>query len=297
MSKDQLLQLAASAERGSEHPLGEAIVREAKKRELSLSDARQFESITGHGIKADIDGEQVLLGSHKLMRQLSIAGNMLKKESQQLQAEAKTVIWVAVSGQVAGIIAVADTIKEGSRNAVNEMHRLGLQVVMITGDNKETAEAIARQSGIDRVLAEVLPQDKSAEIKRLQEEKIGLVAMVGDGINDAPALAQADVGIAIGTGTDVAIEAADITLMRGDLRSVPQALKLSRYTMRNIKQNLFWAFFYNVVLIPVAMGALYPIDFMPMMLRSLNPMLAALAMAGSSITVVMNSLRLRRVRL
>jgi Cu+-exporting ATPase len=223
--------------------------------------------------------------------------NGLKPEALRLQSEAKTAMWVALDGTAAGVIAVADTVKPGSRDAVAEMHRLGLQVLMITGDNQATAAAIADEVGIDRVLAEVLPADKAAQVKQLQGEDIGLVAMVGDGINDAPALAQADVGIAIGTGTDVAMETADVTLMRGDLRSVPQAIALSKATMRTIKENLFWAFFYNVILIPIAMGALYPFESLPNFLRSLHPVLAAFAMAFSSVTVVSNSLRLRGAKL
>jgi len=297
MSQDELLRLAASAERGSEHPLGEAIVRAAQARGLTLVNPEGFEALTGRGIVAQVDGREVALGNLKLMTERAVYLNGLQPEAQRLQAEAKTAMWVAVDGAAAGVIAVADTVKPGSVEAVAEMHHLGLQVVMITGDNQATAEAIAAEVGIDRVLAEVLPGDKAAEVKRLQEEGIGLVAMVGDGINDAPALAQADVGIAIGTGTDVAMETADVTLMRGDLRSVPQALALSKATMRTIKQNLFWAFFYNVVLIPVAMGALYPFEFLPSILRSLHPVLAAFAMAFSSVTVVTNSLRLRGTRL
>jgi Cu+-exporting ATPase len=231
------------------------------------------------------------------MTERSIQLNGLEREAERLQSQAKTAMWVAVDGEAAGIIAVADTIKPGSTEAIAEMHRLSLQVVMITGDNQATAQAIAQQAGVDRVLAEVLPGDKAAEVKRLQQEGIGLVAMVGDGINDAPALAQADVGIAIGTGTDVAMETADVTLMRGDLRSVPQAIALSKATMRTIKQNLFWAFFYNVILIPVAAGVLYPFTFLPLILRSLHPVLAAFAMAFSSVTVVTNSLRLRGTKL
>jgi Cu+-exporting ATPase len=308
---DELLRLAASAERGSEHPLGEAIVRAAGARGLSLAEPERFEAVAGQGIVARVEGRQVALGNLKLMTGHAVHLNSLEAEAERLQSEAKTVMWVAVDGEAAGLIAVADTIKPGSKEAIAEMHRLGLQVVMLTGDNRATAEAIAQEAGIDpsagfaqasraerrtgqsRVLAEVLPGDKAAEVKRLQNEDIGLVAMVGDGINDAPALAQADVGIAIGTGTDVAMETADVTLMRGDLRSVPQAIALSKATMRTIKQNLFWAFFYNIILIPVAMGVLYPFEFLPNILRSLHPVLAAFAMAFSSVTVVTNSLRLR----
>jgi len=305
ISNTQLLSLAASAERGSEHPLGEAIVRAAREQGLPLAEPEGFEAVAGQGIVAQVEGREVALGNLKLMTGRAVRLNGLEAEAKRLQAEAKTAMWVAVDGVAAGLIAVADTIKPGSREAVAEMHRLGLQVVMITGDNQATAEAIAKEAGIDpstssgrdRVLAEVLPGDKAAEVKRLQEGGVGLVAMVGDGINDAPALAQADVGIAIGTGTDVAMETADVTLMRGDLRSVPQALALSKATMRTIKQNLFWAFFYNVILIPIAMGALYPFEAVPMMLRSLHPVLAAFAMAFSSVTVVSNSLRMRGVRL
>jgi Cu+-exporting ATPase len=301
---DWLLRLAASAERGSEHPLGEAIVRAAQARGLSLAQPDRFEAVAGQGILAQIEGREVALGNLKMMSGQSMhpaqrdAGNLngLEAEAERLGSEAKTAMWVAIDGQAAGIIAVADTIKPGSEEAVSEMHRLGLQVVMMTGDNRATAEAIAREAGIERVLAEVLPGDKAAEVKKLQEEDIGLVAMVGDGINDAPALAQADVGIAIGTGTDVAMETADVTLIRGDLRSVPQAIALSKATMRSIKENLFWAFFYNVILIPVAAGVLYPLTFLPMILRALHPALAAFAMAFSSVTVVTNSLRLRRVK-
>jgi Cu+-exporting ATPase len=292
-----LLRLAASAERGSEHPLGEAIVRAAQTRGLLLTQPDRFEAVAGQGIVAQVEGHEVALGNLKMMAERSIHLNGLQAESERLQAEAKTAMWVAVDGQAAGVIAVADTIKPSSQEAVAQMHRLGLQVVMVTGDNQATAQAIARQVGIDRVLAEVLPGDKAAEVKKLQAEGVGLIAMVGDGINDAPALAQADVGIAIGTGTDVAMETADVTLMRGDLRAVPQAIGLSKATMRTIKQNLFWAFFYNVILIPVAMGILYPLAFLPMVLRALHPALAAFAMAFSSVTVVTNSLRLRRVTL
>jgi Cu+-exporting ATPase len=296
ITEEDLLRLAASAERGSEHPLGEAIIRAARERGLALAEPQAFEAVSGLGIVAQVDGREVVLGNFKLMTDRTVHLNGLEPEAQRLQSEAKTAMWVAVDGQAAGVIAVADTIKDGSKEAVAQMHGLGLDVIMLTGDNEATAEAIAREAGIDRVVADVLPGEKAAEIKRLQEEGIGLVAMVGDGINDAPALAQADVGIAIGTGTDVAMEAADVTLMRGDLRSVPQAIGLSKATLRTIKENLFWAFIYNIILIPVAMGVLYPFEAVPNVLRSLHPALAAFAMAFSSVTVVTNSLRLRRVK-
>ncbi|MBK7915203.1 MAG: copper-translocating P-type ATPase [Chloroflexi bacterium] len=291
-----ILRLAASAERGSEHPLGEAIVRAANEQGLSLSQPTDFESIAGFGIRAQVDGRSILLGNLRLMEQHSVHLNGLAAKAQTLQAEAKTAMWLAVDGQASALIGVADTIKDGSKDAVQAMHNLGLTVVMMTGDNEATAQAIAAEVGIDRVFAEVLPGDKAAYVKQLQDEGY-VVGMVGDGINDAPALAQANVGLAIGTGTDVAMETADVTLMRGDLRSVPQAIKLSKATMRNIKENLIWAFGYNTALIPIAAGILAPFDWAPDFLRQLHPILAAGAMAFSSISVVSNSLRLRRVRL
>ncbi|MBP7964355.1 MAG: copper-translocating P-type ATPase [Caldilineaceae bacterium] len=292
----QLLQLAASAEKNSEHPLGEAIVERAKTDGLTLSEPSFFDSVTGKGVAAVVDGQEILLGNAAMMRERGVNLDEVAADMQRLQDEGKTAMIVAVLSQVAGLIAVADTVKESSAAAVAAMHKAGLHVVMLTGDNRRTAQAIARQVGLDpdtEVVAEVLPGDK-AEVVRQRQAAGEVVAMVGDGINDAPALAQSDVGMAIGTGTDVAIEAADITLMRGDLRSVPQAISLSRRTLRTIKENLFWAFFYNVAAIPVAAGLLVPL-FGPK--YQLNPAIAALAMAFSSVFVVSNSLRLRGVKL
>jgi Cu+-exporting ATPase len=286
----QTLRLAASAERGSEHPLGEAIVRAARERGLALSEPDGFEAIPGQGIAAMVEGRRVLVGSTRFLRGQGALLNGLDDALAALEEEAKTAMLVAVDGDAVGIVAVSDTLKEGSIEAIRQMQALGLEVVMITGDNQRTAEAIGRQVGMRRVVAEVLPGEKAAHVKQLQAG--GTVGMVGDGINDAPALAQADVGIAIGTGTDVAMAAADVTLVSGDLRGVARAIALSRATMRTIKQNLFWAFFYNVILIPLAAGAFYP----GLGIR-LHPVLAAGAMAFSSIFVVTNSLRLRRVRL
>ncbi|HSG16968.1 MAG TPA: heavy metal translocating P-type ATPase [Anaerolineae bacterium] len=294
LSGDELLRLAASAEQGSEHPLGEAIVRQAAELGLSLSIPAAFEAMSGFGIAADVDGHKVLLGNHRLMQQEQVTFNGLEPKAEQLQNEAKTAMWLSVDGQASALIAVADTIKDDSRAAIDQMHQLGLTVAMLTGDNAATARSIADEAGVDRVMAEVLPGEKADHVAQLQEEGY-VVAMVGDGINDAPALAQADVGIAIGTGTDVAMEAADVTLMRGDLSSVPRAIELSKATMRNIKQNLGWAFGYNVALIPIAAGVLAPFEWAPDFLRQLNPILAAGAMAFSSISVVSNSLRLRRL--
>jgi Cu+-exporting ATPase len=294
--ESELLRLAASAERGSEHPLGEAIVQEAQAKGLALSIPAAFQAIAGQGISADVDGRKVLLGNMRLMQQEKVSLNGLEPKAERIQNEAKTAMWLSVDGQASAIIGVADTIKDGSKEAIKQLHELDLTVVMMTGDNEATAKAIAGEVGVDRVMAEVLPGDKAAQVAQLQEEGF-VVAMVGDGINDAPALAQANVGIAIGTGTDVAMETADITLMRGDLRSVPKAIKLSKATMRNIKQNLGWAFGYNVALIPIAAGVLAPFEWAPDFLRQLNPILAAGAMAFSSISVVTNALRLRRVKL
>jgi len=292
-----LLRLAASAERGSEHPLGQAVVSAAEARELLLADPQNFEAVAGKGIRAQVEGHAVLVGKPTWIEAEGISLDKLAAEIERLQAEAKTAVVVAVDGKAAGALGIADTLKEGSAEAVAQLRQLGLQTVMLTGDNQRTAEAIAAEAGIDEVVAEVLPADKAALVRAYRDTPLR-VAMVGDGINDAPALAQADVGIALGTGTDVAMETADVTLMRGDLRVVPQALALSRATMRTIKQNLFWAFFYNVILIPIAAGVLtlLPWDWIPAILRQLHPVLAAFAMAFSSITVVSNSLRLRRAK-
>ncbi len=286
----EVLRLAASAERGSEHPLGEAMVRSAQEKGLALSQPQGFDAIAGHGLEATVDGHRVLVGNAKLMRDRAISIDAISIDevaAQELARDAKTPIFLAVDGKFAAILAVADPIKESSRHAIRKLHALGLEVVMMTGDNQATAEAIARQVGVDRVLAEVLPDGKSAEIKRLQSEG-KIVAMVGDGLNDAPALAQADVGIAMGSGTDVAIEAADITLVRGNLNGVASSIALSKATVRNIKQNLFFAFFYNVLGIPIAAGLLYPLTG-----HLLSPILASLAMALSSVSVLTNALRLR----
>ena len=285
-----LLRLVASAERGSEHPLGEAIVRAARERGIALVDAEQFHAVAGHGVQAAVEGRMLLLGNAKLMADRGIDTGGLDARAAELAETGRTPMFAAVDGRAAGLVAVADRVKPESAEAVRALKSMGLQVVMITGDNRRTAEAVGRQVGVDRVLAQVLPEGKSAEVKRLQAEG-RRVGMVGDGINDAPALAQADVGIAIGTGTDVAIEASDVTLIRGDLRGVVTAIRLSRATIRTVKQNLFWAFVYNVVGIPVAAGALYPLTGW-----LLSPVLASAAMSLSSVSVVTNSLRLRRFR-
>jgi len=295
--EDRLLGLVAAAELRSEHPLGEAVVREAHGRGFEPVLPTEFEAVPGRGVEAVVKGARVLVGTRKLLEMRDVPTGPLLADAERISRGAATPLWVAVDGRAVGLIAVADIVKEGSAEAVARMRAEGLRVVMLTGDHRAVAEAIAREVGIDEVVAEVLPDEKVAEVARLRGEAGGRVAMVGDGINDAPALASADIGIALGTGTDVAMETADITLMRGDLRSVPDALALSRATMRSIEQNLFWAFFYNVALIPVAAGAFYSVAFLPGIVRSLHPILAAVAMASSSVTVVLNSLRLGRARL
>jgi Cu+-exporting ATPase len=287
---DNLLQITASAEKKSEHPLGQAIVLGAQDKSLELLKVDRFDSITGRGIEAQIGGKTILAGNHKLMDERNIVLTALETDSDKLAEEGKTPMYVAIDGRLAGIIAVADVMKASSKAAIASLHNMGIEVAMITGDNKKTAAAIAKQVRIDRILAEVLPQDKSNEVKKLQQEG-RKVAMVGDGINDAPALAQADIGIAIGSGTDVAMESADIVLMRSDLMDVPTAINLSKRTIRNIKQNLFWAFGYNVVGIPIAAGVLYLFGG-PL----LNPIFAAAAMSLSSVSVLTNALRLKRFK-
>ncbi len=289
--ENDVLFYSASAEKNSEHPLGEAILKKAGEKNIELKDPAAFQAVPGHGIKAKINEKTVHLGNTNFMNDENIDIKELAEKAEQLSSEGKTPMYVAVDNIIMGIVAVADTLKENSVEAIKALHKLGIEVAMITGDNKRTAEAIAKQVGIDRVFAEVLPEDKAKEVKKLQA-KGKVTAMVGDGINDAPALAQADIGIAIGTGTDVAMEASDITLISGNLSGVAASIALSKATLRNIKQNLFWAFAYNTLLIPVAAGILFP--FFGILL---NPMFAAAAMGMSSLTVVTNALRLRRFRL
>jgi Cu+-exporting ATPase len=303
--EEELLRLLASAERASEHPVGEAIVRGANYRGLPLSEVEAFEAVSGGGIRARVEGQEVLVGSRRFLSEAGVFEGGLAPRGEELAREGKTPIFVAMDGKPAGLVAVADVVREESREAIERLNSLGLEVAMLTGDNRRTAEAIARELGVERIVAEVRPEDKAAEVKRLQAEG-KIVGMVGDGINDAPALAQADVGISIGTGTDVAMEAADLTLISGDVRGVARAISLSKATVRNIEQNLFWAFAYNVALVPVAAGVLYPLfsdGSVPEVLRPffgeygfLNPVLAAAAMALSSVTVLSNALRLRRTK-
>jgi P-type Cu+ transporter len=304
-SPDEVLRLAASAEHSSEHPLGEAVVRAALEKKLELTTYSHFSAIPGQGVEALVEGKTLFLGNLRLMEERGFSLDGLGQKSAELLEQGKTVMFLAWNSQVSGIIALADTLKPGAREAVQTLRKMGIESAMLTGDNRRTAEAIAREAGIDRVLAEVLPEHKAGEVRKLQQEG-KVVAMVGDGINDAPALAQADIGIAIGTGTDVAMETGDITLISGDLMGAVTAISLSKQTMRTIKQNLFWAFAYNIALIPVAAGVLYlafgrggvpsGLHFILGEHGFLNPMLAAAAMATSSITVVSNSLRLRRFK-
>ncbi len=290
-SSGELLKLSASSELQSEHPLGRAIIKKANESKLKLADPRNFKSITGKGIYAEVDGKKILKGNLALMKENNINLGDLVKTATSIADDGKTPIFISIDGKAAGIIAVADTLKDNAKEGVEGLHRLGLEVVMLTGDNKNTANAIAKRAGIKRVLAEVLPGHKTEEVKKIQKEG-KIVAMVGDGINDAPALVQADVGIAIGTGTDIAMESSSITLMKGNLEGVLKAILLSRNTIRVIKQNLFFSFFYNSILIPVAAGVLYPIIGI-----LISPMYAAAAMALSSISVISNSLRLRKLKL
>ncbi len=290
LSTDHLLQLVASAEKNSEHPLGQAIVKRAQELGLTLSTPSEFGAVAGHGVHARVDGRELLIGNAKLMRDSNIVLDGLETESAALADAGKTAMFAAIDGKPAGLIAVADTLKPNSRAAVDALKKLGVKVYMLTGDNPRTAAAIAKQVGIDNYFAEVLPHQKADKVKELQQQG-EQVAMVGDGINDAPALAQADIGIAIGTGTDVAMEAAEITLISGDLRGVVTAIALSKQTIRTINGNLFLAFFYNIIGIPIAAGVLYP--FFGLLL---NPMISAAAMAFSSVFVVTNSLRLRNFR-
>ena len=290
IKEEEVLVLAASAEKGSEHPLGEAIVREAEDRSLEFKSLEHFKAVPGHGIEVTIEGKDILLGNKKLMIENNINIESLHVESDRLATEGKTPMYIAINNKLSGIIAVADTVKENSKAAIEELKKMNVNVAMITGDNKKTAEAIAKSVGIDIVLAEVLPEDKANEVKKLQGQN-RIVAMVGNGINDAPALVQADVGIAIGSGTDVAIESADIVLMKSDLKDVVTAIRLSKATIKNIKENLFWAFGYNVLGIPVAMGVLH-IFGGPL----LNPMIAAAAMSFSSVSVLLNALRLKKFK-
>ncbi|MEJ2282206.1 MAG: heavy metal translocating P-type ATPase, partial [Desulfobacterales bacterium] len=290
-TQEGLLQLAASVEKGSEHPLGKAIVKEATTRRIALLEPKDFKASGGFGVEANLDGESVLVGKPGWFDELGNDIESARDRIHNLQSQGKTVMVVVKNNVLCGLIAVSDTLKPESKDAIRQLHDQHLKVVMLTGDNQQTARTIADQVNIDDILAEVKPEEKSSKVKDLQQngERVG---MVGDGINDAPALAQADVGLAIGTGTDVAIETAGVILSSGSLIGVPRAIGLSRATMKTIKQNLFWAFGYNVILIPIAAGILYPFESLPTMLRQLHPILAALAMAFSSISVVSNSLRL-----
>jgi Cu+-exporting ATPase len=289
-SEEEVLRLAASAERVSEHPLGEAIVKAASEKRLKTSAVSDFTALPGLGVEASVDRKKLLLGNLKLMKERGISLNGLGEKAEKLFGAGKTVMFLALNSKAVGLIALADTLKPNAREAVQAIQQMGIETVMITGDNRRTAEAIAREAGIKRVLAEVLPEHKAAEVKKLQDGRV--VAMVGDGINDAPALAQAHVGIAMGTGTDVAMESAGVTLVKGDLRGIVRARQLSRGTMRNIRQNLFFAFIYNALGVPVAAGVLYPVFGL-----LLSPSVASAAMSFSSVSVITNALRLRKLAL
>ncbi|MCL5023615.1 MAG: HAD-IC family P-type ATPase, partial [Nitrospirae bacterium] len=289
--EEELLRIAASVEMGSEHPLAAAIVGGARERGVSPSKVESFESLTGRGVTGEVDGRKVALGNRTLLDELGIDPGELSAKAESMRRDGQTVMFVVAGGKAAGLLGVADPVKETTAEAIGSLHGEGIRIVMLTGDSRTTAEAVAKELGIDEVIPEVLPDQKAEVVKRLQAEG-RIVAMAGDGINDAPALAQAHVGIAMGTGTDVAMESAGVTLVKGDLRGIVRARRLSRATMRNIKQNLFWAFAYNSVGVPLAAGALYP--FFGVLL---SPMIAAAAMSFSSVSVVGNALRLRRAKL
>lgn len=294
VSEDDVLRLAASAELGSEHPIAQAILGEANQRDLQLTRPTDFLAVVGQGVTAQVGSQSVLLGNQRLMESNGLDTRIERMEATNADsASRETILWVAANNQLVGQIAVADSVKDTSTEAIKQLKALGLEVSLLTGDNQSTAQAVANTVGIESVFAEVLPSDKAAKVKELQDAG-HIVAMVGDGINDAPALAQSDVGIAIGTGTDVAMETADVTLMQGDLQSTIDAIRLSRATLRNIKQNLFWAFAYNTALIPIAAGILAPFSFAPPFLRELHPIMAAFAMVASDLVIVLNALRLRR---
>jgi Cu+-exporting ATPase len=291
VDEDTLLRFAASLERGSEHPLAEAIVRGADERGIEHTAVDDFQSVTGKGVRGWVDGHEVAIGNRALLEEIGVAVGDLDSVTEARRAEGETVMYLVVNGEAAGIVGVADPIKSTSSEAIDKLHAEGMRIVMLTGDNQTTAEAVARRLNLDQVIAGVLPEQKAQAVKQLQGDG-RIVAMAGDGINDAPALAQANVGIAMGTGTDVAMESAGVTLVKGDLLGIVRARKLSRATMRNIRQNLFFAFAYNVVGVPVAAGALYPISGL-----LLNPMIAAAAMSFSSVSVIGNALRLRQSRI
>jgi Cu+-exporting ATPase len=304
IAEDEALRYAASVEHASEHPLAAAILKKASEKKIQILPTTEFNAIPGHGVMAKVEGKEIFVGNLSLIQDKGLRLDGLEKSANILWQSGKTAMFLGIDNKVVAVIAMADTIKTNAAKAIERMHKMGISVVMITGDNQRTAEAIAKQAGIDRVIAEVLPENKAEEVKKLQN--VGrIVAMVGDGINDAPALVQADIGIAIGTGTDVAIESADITLISGDIMGVPTAIKLSKQTVRTIKENLFWAFFYNVILIPIAAGLIYlffgargaavpaVLEFALGQYGFLNPIMAAAAMAFSSVSVVTNSLRLK----